>query len=533
MGFLLKTNNRKMVSGLTLKAKIVSPDKQAYDYDEYPIIIKEQTLSDQDKILRDYQVVCSTLDSNNRDWIITNKINGLDELSNVVNYSTISYGTINNSNLIDNGVMDGERIVDEKTGKVIKRPPYDVNNTDKGFTAIMQLTLTCGTQKMSVIRPFTVPMWTKEQVLKEIMDKWTENNIWKIIRGNNSENSKWLFTNLNIPNEMTALQALGLTSIINTSDNSNIPSLTFTYPTYYTTESGDPLIKSDGTVALMSAKEVYALSTSANYRVTGVQPSYLTTEQASARNINVSKSKGETVLYRLAAQNPDLNNIVTTWSYDNTSSKTKAIAVEFLSNTIAMADIISNIKKSVSLGWFMRAEDFNSYFDGIVTNGDRDQLFPANNDQTNRMVITINPGKHVQFRLPSSLDTLLLTNTHGIVDHESIGYAKDINLNVNSGFVNAMLNGMSLNFQNTGAVQMSSSLNSISVDNEITEQATKTGTNFDSGNAPQYIWLNSADFDTLGSNGLQGSFTINLNINSIRDQASQITVYFTIKKKAS
>lgn len=523
MGFKLKTNNRKVESGTIITAKIVSPDKSAYDYQDFSIVVQPQSLSDKEKVIRDAQTIASILDSNNPDWTrITDKIRGVVEASKAATYCDVFYGDITspsgNYSLIDGGEdINHNRIVNINNGEVIKRPPYNASSTSPGFTATLQMSVKSGDEVEVIRRPFTVPMYTKAEVLGTISEYWTETKIWELIKGSNTSKNA-IHSNLTIPTALSALAAMGIDSIVDSTNDANVPTLEFTFPSYYTPDDAASLIAANGEVAAISATEAWQMDRDL-YTVTGLASKDLSSDDCLTYGIQNSKSKGEVVLYRFASKNTDQNKITTKWSYDSgtTSLAPKEIlGINFLSQLVRIEDIRENIAQSFSLGWFIPPAALASY-------GVNDTTIGTNNSQANRKSITVPAGKHVVLQLPSKFSTMITTDTNPVVDKTKIGYSYSPAEGNPVGFTDNMFSAMQINFTQS----LHSSYSAIDVNSVSDADPTSTigdGTEFTADpNNTKYLYLNTSEAAPFN-----GSLTLTLNENAL-GAGSNITIYFSIQ----
>jgi len=516
MGFKLKTNQRKVESGLTLTAKIVSPDKTAYDYQNFNIVVQPQGLSDKEKVIRDSQTIASILDSNNPDWTrITDKIRGITEAARAATYCNVYYGdiTLNSASntLIDNGEdQNGMLIVNVNNGEIYRRPPYDVNRNDAGFTAILQMSVQSGEEVEIVRRPFTVPMYTKADVLATIGDQLTEGRLWELVKGNNV-NKNSVHTNLIKPSVKATLQGLGLSNIVDSTNEDNLPLIEFTYPSYYTTNNGLDLVSANGEVAAISASEVWQLNRDL-YNVNGLSSAFLTSTECNNLGIENEKSKGEVAVYRFNSKQSSNNKITMKLSYDNgaTSITKEVTGVCFLSKKISADDVRSNISQSFSLGWIIPSDFLSKY-------GLTDSIIGTNNSQANRKNIEIPNGNHIVFKLPAKFSTLVSFDSNPVTDALNIGYSYNPSDGNMVGFTDTMFGSLQINFSKTlhSTYQLVIDANpsdSVGDDSAFTSDANNT----------KYLYLNSAE-----ASALTGSFTLTFAENSL-GLTGNVTIYFEV-----
>lgn len=510
MGFILKTNNRKVESGTTLRAKVISPDKTAYDYKDFPIIVQPQSLSDKEKLLRDYQTVASILDSNNPDWIITKEVYGINEAIKAVTYSSVVFGdAVNNTSdsLIDNGTSGNVTIIEANNGKVVNRPAYNATTTHN-FSAVLNLTLTIGSgnkeEKMLFTRIVVVPPYSKEEILEAISTKWTATTLWDSIKKNNVSKER-VYSSLNQPTGISLLQTWELDHMIDTEDENSVPVLSWVYPSYLNTT----LISSDGTIGTLDADDVYQVNRE-SCNVTPVYLNELSDSECTGLSLDQTKSKGEVVAYKLSSKTASENKVIGRWSFGATRIE-KSIDISFLSQKVDMQLVYNNVKGSFSLGWIIPQDILEEY-------GQEDMVIPSNNDRDHKLSITIPADKHLILKLSNNIRNVVTTNTNAIADTNHIGYAYDGR--TMEGFSSDMFGTFNIN----STVNMHSTDTTISVDDVDLPSDATTGTDFNSSNITQYIYLSKDELTSVDV-----TFTLNFTQNAISSTPGNIPVYLTFR----
>lgn len=195
MNFTLKPNNRKNRSGATLVAKIVSPDKKDFTYKEYPVLLHEQSLTDQESVIRDKQQLDAILSSSNSFWneqpgvipddefgnplYITDSIKGLTTaLTSATNGSTIDAPKFTTQTL------NGEEIISDN-GEVRFRPKYKGEDTPDFITTIT-INIHKGDATETYTQDIIIPAFTEEEI-KNRIGGMTADQLWDVIKGQNGD----------------------------------------------------------------------------------------------------------------------------------------------------------------------------------------------------------------------------------------------------------------------------------------------------------------------------------------------------------
>lgn len=210
MSFILKTNNRKKVSGSTLVAKIVSPDCKDWDSRRYPVTVSVQGLSDKECVIRDIQQIDSILCSNNEVYengFLLGNNSELSELgialNSAVNGSSVSEVTIvdEQENLIDDNSMI--QITNGNKCKVIHRPPYnpkdenDLGDDEESYKSVdISVTVSKGDYSEKYIRTIYVKPYTADEVALKIT-QYLQDDFWNCIKGEHNISTDKVFDNFN------------------------------------------------------------------------------------------------------------------------------------------------------------------------------------------------------------------------------------------------------------------------------------------------------------------------------------------------
>lgn len=513
MSYILRPNNRKRISGSTIKAKIVSPDKKMSSSVEYPVQVQVQTLSDRECVIRDMQQMDAILSGVN-DWSnITEEIK---------EFQTALTSATNGSRIILDGFQpykdgNGNEIINSN-GVVLKRPAYTAG-TDTDFTTILRIIVKKNEEQEVYTKNITIPAYTADEVIGAIKTSNFAKEYWSLIKNANVK-PKNIFSSLTNITGSNILQRYGIDKYYNSSVAASIPVLETTYPSYYTGDG--TLISNTGAVNRLDAKTVYALKNDLHYSVVGVSGSELTDEEALAINVNKSHSKNETVAYRLKSSNLNTDNIIKSTFTLEGSTLPCVISqddIGFLSNKIQVSHIQSNIIQSMHLGWFIPSSARTAY--GIAN----DKIIDSS--ESSRTTISINTTTcNPILKIPNSLTSLIDISddtSNAIQDFENIGYDWNT-LDDKHGFVDNMISvkvvlnpgsGMYVSDTMPSPVDDLTSLTSSST---LTSELTLTNTD-----STKYLYLDKSDFTSQ----IKGVIKITL-IQSSLGEPVDINFYFTL-----
>lgn len=518
MGFYLKTNNRKKLSGSLLEAKVVSPDYKLSGYKTFPIQVQVQTLSDRECVIRDMQQLDAILSSNNNWSNIDTQVKELNTaLKSASNGSKITLGTVAQPNVGFSPSKDENNVVViNNDGVVEHRPPYAPNNQNSDFNTTLRITIKKGSIVEEYTKQMIIPAYTADNVMAEIKNKYWNNSVfWNSIKNNNDRPLN-LFSNISIINQDVFLSNNGLKDIYYDSTDT-APTMSLVVPNYYSETLID---KTSGEVATFTATDMYALKSNASYRVQEVKATDLNSIEATALHVDVQNSRDEVVCYRLQSSTDTDNVLSGTWSLDGTSLTSMAYQspVGFLSSKISTSDILSNISSSIKLSWFIPR-------DVLEANG-LSNTSVGSTSTSNRKIIQIASGKNPIIKVADSLSQLVTSEyeDNTIVDTTGIGYSYDPTTGTRNGFSNSMLNvkvrlSSSMHYTSS-SVDPSTSLLSETPEGDVGPLDSSA---FDPATT-KYLYLDSTEF----TNDIDGTLTIELLQTSLGNAVST-TVYFTLK----
>ena len=525
MGYILKTNNRKKLSGSTLQAKIVSPDKKDVVYREYPVEVQVQTLSDRECVLRDMQQLDAILSQNN-DWTNVTKINALnDALQSASNGSTfILQEFVPNS--------DSNGLIIDSDGTIRRQPMYSTTSSVTDFATELHITVRKGEAREEYIKPFVIPAYTADTVLGSLRLLWSNNALWSAIK-NRNDNPNKLDSNLTkvdinelfartVPNQDNDRT---IADMFDSTDPSAKPTLSMSYPNYYT----DPLIVEDTNEALVTkldAHTMYQLN-AADYIVEPVTRDDLTPNEATEIGITkpVTDDKGEVVAYKMRSRTTDNNKITGSFSLGSSSLACEAQVtnVGFLSKKIPVSKIQANVVNAAMLSWFIPSDALTVYGINNTSASGADSV-------SSPKTITIPKDTYGNqlcpvLKISGTLLDMLAQETD-ITDEEHIGYSYEHTTNELKGFTNRMFN-VKVTF--TSELKMHMSSDPIDVTQEQIgasgEEFVTTYTAGGSG-ATRYFYLDGRNEFT---SSIKGVITVELLQTSLGDSATTVTFYFELK----
>lgn len=450
MSFVLKTNNRKKVSGSTLVAKIVSPDKKDYVTREYPVTVSVQTLSDKECVIRDIQQIDSILCSNNEihpsgDGFILSNGASLGELGvalgSAVNGSSVSEVTIVNErdNLIGNDPM--VQITNGTVCKVINSPIYDPQTPfnansddpygDKVYKKVeFSITVSKGDYSEDYVKAIYVKAYSATDVQNKI-NLYLQDNLWDCIKGANTSENK-VFTNFdknfikNIDNYAIDKIYEGTGHIFN-KDNENINiSLNISAPDFFDTLT-NIYDEENCTITRLSASSMYQKKTSqealsANLNIEPVRSFVSPTDNLLMSTIDLQTENkinnyADDYIFAYSCTGSDeASKFKCELTVQDLISNVETNNIKVISNSISLNDIRENIISSFMFGCFVDP----SNADG----GTDDTLFEVNSvsgqyEQVRKNVNVSN--KNVYMRIPKRITSLFSTDM--LNDTKKIGYS--------------------------------------------------------------------------------------------------------------
>lgn len=496
MSFILKPNNRKNRSGSTLIAKIVSPDKKDFIYKEYPVLVQEQTLTDQEAVIRDMQQLDAILSGANVNWAnITEEIKELSvALKSATNGSTIDPPTFTIQNM-------GDLEIVSKDGKITNRPKYDgEDSTD--FSSTMNIKIHKGDVEEIFSKDFVVPAYTAQEIVEKITSYLGDNIFWNYIKGNNNSSTK-IFSDLAQPSVTAILNQSGLYTMINMDKPANIPTLSFEYPEFYTT----PLLNSEGKYTRPDSDDIYGKDSLYNIEPVTDTNAY----DIGIANYNSDKNYGLTVAYAFSSKKASENKIVGTFELDEATASTEIKDVAFISSVINISDVTENIIGSAHQSWILGLSIMNHYSitDALLGNNNSSVTFTVPNNSENIVI-----------RIPNNFLSMTSEDVASTVigDVNNIGYSTTDG--VLKGFTNQFAT-IAYTF-NTPVVITDSPIYTGTPTGETVNSVTVDGTS-------KFAVL---EFSDIPSSGITGVFSIVTKDTNIGNTFN-IQYSFTIKKATS
>lgn len=462
--YVLKANNRKKASGVTLQAKIVSPDKKDYIYRQYPVQLQVQKLTDKECVIRDKQQIESILNSANNNGVtrfwtqITDEIMSLDmALNSATNGSSVTYDDEFGGKYFSPD-SDGSKTIIDQTGKILNRPKYDPSRDENYFMTELRIYIYKGDEHQTYTQNILVPGYTGDEILTMIYDGLYNEKMWELVKNRNSSNAGnyYVTSSLNKPAASTIMTNLNLSEYMNID---YCPTYSVYVPQYFTNTEGIQIL------TFTNAGDVFTYSPpSPQEMVSAVadNPTDLSVTNLSLSPTGSDKEAFKKIvlsiipdcpLYKdvLPLQNPTgmtiakimtstrvSNAIEFTWTAEGGSDtiKTSTPDLMFVSSAITMENIRANIRSSAKYSWFIPPSALQQY----TSVSGNPSLFTAGEKTLNGV---IGNNKNIIIKLPKTLDQLV-QNTSGdttydanIVDTTGIGYYK--NASGVGGFTDAMI----------------------------------------------------------------------------------------------
>ena len=518
MSFVLKTNNRKYESGSTLIAKIVTPDKSKVSYLKCPVKIQPQTISDEDAVIRDLQIIESTLNAN--DWNnITEEIEYLSvAINSVTNGSHVSEPIITNSQISQDGV--NVQIINN-SGKVLHRPLYDVNKEDDyiGQKCTLIITVSKGSASRTLQKDFIVPAYTADDVLGIIKAKISEVALWGFIK-NNNESANNIFSDLKNLNDETNVKNFFEKCNINLSDYATKNSMPKVTTTYFNTTLGG--FDNTGVITRLKANEAFDAASTDPLLKPCTDSRMIVKDDVSntildALGLDSTEVKrGITIAYRTQFLADEKNKIETkiTLEGGNLPVNYSVNNIAILSEKISINDIMFNITSATRASWVTPFYSDYGLSDSIINNS----------QASNRLNIEVSSGQNVIISLPSSLRNL----PGGIPDAKHIGYSVDSVGNM-SGFADSFIyfsiyTNTKMNVVNqTEIATVTDNLKLLSSTTELAANTPLT-----SSNTPKYLYIDSTD--PVPGSGIDGVLEIHCYDSVLGKGKILSSIYFHITK---
>jgi hypothetical protein len=184
MAFVGLVTQKDKPTGVSLMAKVVTPNKKKSAKKVFKVSVKPNALDD---------LSCCVIDHGT----IIDKINGLQDTSKIMDDITLSYSGINGTT-VSYKIVDIEAPLLSKhlgeDGKLIKRPLYGEGNA----TGYIEVTVSKGQDSVSSRIRASVQSITALEVLSDPV--FSTNSIWNLIRGGNTmyDYRQGIYTSLNL-----------------------------------------------------------------------------------------------------------------------------------------------------------------------------------------------------------------------------------------------------------------------------------------------------------------------------------------------
>ena len=439
MSFTLKPNNRKNRAGATLIAKIVSPDKQDFAYREYPVLLHEQALTDQEAVIRDKQQVDAIISSSNSFWNEQPGVIPDDSLGNPLYVKTESIKGLTtaltsatNGSTIDPPkftvqTLDGEQIISDN-GEIKFRPKYKGDDT-LDFMTTMTIDVHKGDVKETYTQDIIIPAWTKEEIAGDL-ESITGAQLWELIKGQNGDHklsdseTKIVYKNFaDLSSDITPLYTLlGLDKKmeldIPVGEPDYLPKLTLTYPNII---EGTPFIAVDKkTVTRPSVADcIDTYKKTASLKVSDISDA-VCPEGNGFDPLNIVSA--------YTVQNATSSNAVTgtiEFGGNNISIPSTQLNIAIMSSLIKFSHFKANFTDSSQLSWIVPQESIVAYSSGISGSTSL-----KNNSSASPFSIQVGATENFAIKLPSTLSDIFKNNPFndgdGTGGTSPIGYSYSI-----------------------------------------------------------------------------------------------------------
>lgn len=380
MSFILKSNNRKNRSGSTLRAKVVTEVNNTIKskVKDFPIIVREQKLSDKECVIRDKQQMESIIISSNEiiedsgeTYIIVK--DQIKELNTAITSAT-------NGSVIDTPQwsITNENIL-SKNGEVINRPKF---GDDSDFITIMSIKVHKGDEEETFKVGIKVPRYEVIEVINQLDMAFGQNTLINAIKDQNVDLNS-IRHNLKKPSEAALIEQMQVSNYINTNNinkvklNINVPDIYVMYRNFSTqtnkyldTYTKIKLLDSETyEVNNLSARDMIYVKNNMDAEMTDpdTNETFINSTQVSdvkgqtgnmisegLRNdfgITSNVGRSSTVCYALSPK----VKISAYWSIINEDSvEIKGdhtdVNLRFISDLVSIDDIFENLSKSITFG---------------------------------------------------------------------------------------------------------------------------------------------------------------------------------------
>ena len=578
MGFILKTNGRKLRSGAKIQAKIVTEDKKSFLKTNYDFLIQVKELTNQEKVLRDAQQVASLLDAAN--GVINNTYmpgNSIAQIASLTNTQG-SYGSwIYSPQFIGNATINQQ-------GKILTRPKYGQNNV----TVIMSIEVAIGNPgdedyaHTTIKRNIIIQAFNEIEIIQQyIRSALGDNKFWNFIKKKNFEKER-VFSNLKFDTEEDTYEQFNnnftfdigdrtnvkLSDIMDQNEYENNFGIELTYSSISAKpnndESASPVVI-DNTSMATERKSFSvikslnnAVDTNDNTRICTVD--YITNQSVTDfdEKLKIINNDNDTtteralendynhiIACRVCEQMPNPNGLgmvhvtkakmVCSLPDSNSDDPDAKISytceenIKYTSKAVDADDIISNISDSAKLSWILPHHYFNTLNDGTMNLSDNEALAGTLNSDSSRRILKWPSNKHLVLRLPCRIESLhlqdanitddFIADTHNINYYTSADAIRGFSYNTTKGMF-------------TFGIQIKNAANGQGIQAYISDNVVDPGDisyspsgasnseyiNDGNGHGSKYIVIpcpSSGNFSTLYASGIRIDFSINMKENSL------------------
>jgi len=504
MSFILKSNNRKNRSGSTLRAKVVTEVNGTIKskVKDFPIIVREQKLSDKECVIRDKQQMESiiissneTIEDSGETYIIVK--DQIKELNTAITSAT-------NGSIIDTPQwsITNENIL-SKNGEVINRPKF---GDDSDFITIMSIKVHKGDEEETFKVGIKVPRYEVLEVLNQLDMVFGQTTLINAIKDQNVDLNS-IRHNLKKPSEAALIEQMQVSNYINTNNinkvklNINVPDIYVMYRNfsvqtneYLDTYTKVKLLDSETyEVNNLSARDMIYVKNNMDTEMTdpdtdetftnSTQVSYVqgrTGNQISEglRNdfgITSNVGKSSTICYELSPK----VKISSYWSILDEDSNEEIegnhveIELRFISNLVSIDDIFENLSKSITFGCLTNSNGTNL---NEITN--KNAVITANNAaESSRALYRYNTGSNFVICLKNTIAGAFGNN---IVDHRKIDVmTSPVDVNSVLNLKDDILSNVSI------TLYAGASDNSIPVSMYVTDNENTAATNTETAGLPK------------------------------------------------
>lgn len=462
MGFILKTNGRKLRSGAKIQAKIVTEDKKSFMKVPYEFLIQIKELSNKEKVLRDAQQVASLLDAANnvQDNEYTIRGNVIQQITSLTN-QTGSYGSWIDKPLFTQ--YNNQTYINRDDGRILQKPKYNPLSPTNSIPITMTINVHIGEgenyEETNIIRTIRIPSYDPNQIIGGYIGQsmLIEGNIWNFIRKSNIKQDR-VFDKLKTTSQSDLQSDFnshftftidGETKHLNDVLDGELR-IGFEYPTISftryneSTDSNEPINFSNSEwsdgyrpTAIEACRLLDGTDTNDGgmYQIVPVKNTDLT---ATERTVILADHDDPTGLYDNVvaysiyysdAQNiPCKAKITCSLNGPDNSpiSGEFSLPIKYLSGLVNYERVLNNVEQSGMLSWFLAPAYFDPTY-SFLTESDNVSLFRSTVSGTPGPAIfnlIKTDGYNLVLRVPTSVSSLHVNgcNNDYIQDYNNTGY---------------------------------------------------------------------------------------------------------------